>query len=115
MGCERGGNYKKKISSNESYNMKVKCQFMQRFVSNGCGWKVMVRFGFHNYKLAKNLDGHDVLGSLKDDETQLVNDITKYDETLMYIIIASEDRDPENLKYVTSWIFIQDISSNFIY
>lgn len=48
--------------------MKVKCSFMLKFVSSGSGWNIMVRCGFLNHKLTKDLDDHDILGCLKDDE-----------------------------------------------
>lgn len=48
--------------------MKVKCLFMLRSMSSGSGCNTIVRCGLHNHKLAKDLDGHDILGRLKDDE-----------------------------------------------
>lgn len=65
MDCEREGNYKKKNSFKGTFGMKVKCPFMMRYVSSDIGLKVMVRCGFHNRKLAIDLDGHDILGRLK--------------------------------------------------
>lgn len=53
------------------YRMKVKCQFMLRFGSNGSSWKVMVRCEFHNHKIAKYFNGHDVLARLKDMKDKL--------------------------------------------
>lgn len=72
MGCERAGNYKSKNASESNnssegiYNMKVKCPFRLRYVPSGNGWKWMVRYGLHNHKLSKDLEGHGILGRLKD-------------------------------------------------
>ncbi|XP_058742600.1 uncharacterized protein LOC131615116 [Vicia villosa] len=101
IGCERGGNYKRKNVYEGSYSMKVKCPLMLRSVSSGGGWKVTVRCGFHNHILAKDLDGHDVLGRLKDNERKPVNDMTKYNMAPRYLTDALKDRDPENLTSVT--------------
>lgn len=81
--------------------MKVKCPFRLRYVANGSGWKIMVRCGLHNHKLSKNLDDHDILGLLKDHERQFVNDMTKYNMTPKYIVVALKDKDPENFTSVT--------------
>ena len=50
---------------------------MLRFMLSERGWKVTVRCEFHNHILANDLDGHDVLGHLKDQEINFVNDMTK--------------------------------------
>lgn len=68
MSCERGGNYKKNNSFEDSYIMKVKCPFMLRPMSNGNSWEVMARCAFHNHKLVPDLDIHGILNCLKDDE-----------------------------------------------
>ena len=49
---------------------------------------------FHNHILAKDLDGHDVLGCLKDNERKFVNVNTRYNIVPRYIIAALKDRDP---------------------
>ncbi|XP_050914644.1 uncharacterized protein LOC127129523 [Lathyrus oleraceus] len=81
--------------------MKVKCPFRLRSASSGSSWKIMVRYGFQNHKLFKDLDGHDILDHLKVHERQFVNDMTKYNMTLQYIASALKDKDPENLTSVT--------------
>ncbi|XP_058783719.1 uncharacterized protein LOC131658444 [Vicia villosa] len=100
MGCERGGNYKKKNYSDGSYSMKVKCPFMLRSVPSGSSLKVKVRCGFHNHILVKDLYGHGVLGRLKENERQFVNDMIKYNMVPRYIIAALKYRDPKNLTSV---------------
>lgn len=67
----------------------------------GICWKVIVRCGLHNHKLSKNLEGHDILGRLKDYKRQCVNEMTKYNMTSRYIVDALKDKDPENLTSVT--------------
>lgn len=57
--------------------------------------------GFHNHILAKDLDGYDILGRLKDHERKFVNDMTKCNMTLRYIVVALKDRDSKNLTSVT--------------
>src|ERR1051325_6890648 len=98
MGCDRGGNYKKKnkaaAPSDVTYSMKVKCPFRLRSVPSGDGWKVMVRCGMHNHKLDKELVGHDILGRLKEEERKIVNDMTKYNMAPRYIASALKDKDP---------------------
>lgn len=101
IGCEKGGNYKRKDSFEDSYSMKVKCSFMLRLVPCGSGWNVMVSCGFPNHKLAKDLDDHDILGRFKDNERQFVNDMTKYYMALKYIIAVLKYRYPEDLTSVT--------------
>lgn len=77
MGCKRGENYEKNNSSKGNYSMKVNCTFMLISVSSGISLKIMVRCEFLNHKLAKDLDGYGILGRLKDDERQFVNNMTK--------------------------------------
>ncbi|XP_050895603.1 uncharacterized protein LOC127102248 [Lathyrus oleraceus] len=104
---EKEGNYKRKNTSESSkfsedtYSMKVKCPFRLRSTPSGSGWKVMVRFGFHNHKLSEDLDDHDILDRLKVHERQFVNDVTKYNMVLRYIIYVLKDKDPRNLTSVT--------------
>ena len=81
--------------------MKVKCSFRLRSVLSGDGWKVMVRCGMHNHKLDKELVGHDILGRLKEEERKFVNDMTKYNMALWYIIYALKDKHPENFTSIT--------------
>ncbi|XP_050920574.1 uncharacterized protein LOC127138225 [Lathyrus oleraceus] len=107
MGCKRGVNYKRNNTSKSSksskgiYSMKVKCPFRLRSTLSGSGWKMMVMYGFHNNKLSKDLDGHDILGRLKVHERQFVNDMTKYIMDPQYIVSALKDKDSENLTSVT--------------
>ncbi|KAI5445319.1 hypothetical protein KIW84_013522 [Lathyrus oleraceus] len=101
MGCERSGNYKKKVVVAGNYTMKAKCQFMLIFVPSENGWKVMVGCEFHNHMLGNDLNGNGVLGRLKDHERKFVNDMTKYNMAPRYIVVALKDRDPENLRSVT--------------
>lgn len=82
MDCERGGNDKKKVVVAWNYTMNVKYPFMLRSVSCGSGWKVTVRCGFQNHMLAKDLNGNDILGRLKDHERKFMNDMTKLNMTL---------------------------------
>lgn len=44
--------------------------------------------------LAKDLNGNDVLGRLKDHEIKFVNNMTKYNMALRYIVATLKDRDP---------------------
>ncbi|XP_058764157.1 uncharacterized protein LOC131637575 [Vicia villosa] len=71
MGCDRGGNYKKKnevaAPSDGNYTMRLRCPFRLRSASNGIGWKVVVKCGMHNHRLDKDMLSHDILGRLKDD------------------------------------------------
>lgn len=99
MDCKRGRNYKKENFFDGSYSMKVKCAFMLISLPSGSGWRVTSEF--HNHKLAKDLDDHDVLGHLKDNERYFVNGATKYNVVPIYIIVALKDKDPENLTSVT--------------
>ncbi|XP_058774347.1 uncharacterized protein LOC131648622 [Vicia villosa] len=96
MGCERGGNYKRRYaseitnSSDGIYSMKVKCQFRLRYIPSGPSWKV-----------DNDLEGHNILGRLKDHERKFVNDMTKYNMAPRYIIVALKDKDPENLMSIS--------------
>ncbi|XP_058783597.1 uncharacterized protein LOC131658306 [Vicia villosa] len=101
MGCERGRNYKRKNESEGSYSMKGKYPFMLRYVPSGSGWKVTVKCEFHNHVLASDLDGHDILVRLKDNERKFVIEMTKYNMAPRYIIVALKDIDLENMKSVT--------------
>ncbi|XP_058733650.1 protein FAR1-RELATED SEQUENCE 5-like [Vicia villosa] len=105
MGCDRGGNYKKKhedaTPSNDNSTMRLRCPFRLRSVPSGIGWKVVVKCGMHNHILDKDMLGHDILGRLKDDERKFVNDMTKYNMAPRYIVSALKDKDPENLTSIT--------------
>lgn len=81
--------------------MNVKCPFRLRSVTCGSTWKVIVRRELHNHKIYKNLEGHDILDRLKDHERQFMNDMTKYNTTQRYIVVALKDKGPENLTSVT--------------
>lgn len=80
--------------------MKVKCPFMLRSVPSGRDWKVTIMCGIHNHELATDLDGHDILGSLKHGEINFVSDMTKYNMAPRYIVVALKDRDLESLMIV---------------
>ncbi|XP_050902765.1 uncharacterized protein LOC127115212 [Lathyrus oleraceus] len=75
--------------------MKVKCLFRLRYVPSDSGWNVIVMCGLHNHKLPKDLEGHDILGRIKDHERWFVNDMTKYNMAPSYIVTALKDKDPE--------------------
>lgn len=77
--------------------MKVKCPFMLRYVSGGIGWKVIFRGELHNHKRSKDLEYHDILSRLKDHKRQFVNDMTKYNMILRYIVATLKNKDSENL------------------
>ncbi|XP_058733588.1 uncharacterized protein LOC131605222 [Vicia villosa] len=66
--------------------MRIKCPFRLRSVPSGASWKVMVRYAMHTYRLYGGLEGHDILGRLKDDEKKFVNDMTKYNMAPRYWI-----------------------------
>ncbi|XP_058725673.1 uncharacterized protein LOC131596966 [Vicia villosa] len=74
--------------------MKVKCSFRLRYVPSGICWKVMVRCRMNNHKLFEDLEGHHLLGRLKDHERKFMNDMTKYNMALRY-------KDSKNLTNVT--------------
>lgn len=52
---------------------------------SGSSWKVTIRCGFHNYQLSKGLDGHDILGRLKGQGKNFLNDMMKYNLAPRYI------------------------------
>lgn len=60
-------------------------------MSSGCGLNIKVRCGIHNPHLAEDLDGNNILGRLKSKERHYVNDVTKYNMTLVYIMSALKD------------------------
>ncbi|XP_058784314.1 uncharacterized protein LOC131659092 [Vicia villosa] len=107
MGCERGGTYKRKNASKATnfsdgiYSMKVKRPFRLRSIPSGSGWKVMVRCEMHNHRVENDLEGHNILGRLKDHERKFVNDTMKYNRAPRYIIYSLKDKDPENLTSIT--------------
>ncbi|XP_058733832.1 uncharacterized protein LOC131605502 [Vicia villosa] len=82
MGCDRGGNHKKKnevvAPSDGNSTMRLRCPFRLGSVPSGIGWQVGVKCGMHNHKIDKDMLGHDILGRLKDDERKFVNDMMKY-------------------------------------
>ena len=82
MGCEIGGNYKKKDVIVTSYTMKVKYPIMLISVPSGSGWKVTVKCEFHNHVIVKNIEDDGALGRLKDSERKFVNYMTKYNMAL---------------------------------
>lgn len=45
--------------------------------------------------------GHDILGRLKPDERQFVNDMAKYHMAPKFIVAALKDRDPNNPTHTT--------------
>ncbi|XP_058773970.1 uncharacterized protein LOC131648204 [Vicia villosa] len=55
----------------------------------------------HNHKLSKDLEVHDILGRLKDQERNFVNDMTKYNMAPRYIVAAFKHKDQKNLTSVT--------------
>lgn len=69
----------------------------------------MVRHELHNDKHTKDLDGHDILGHLKDDERQFLSDITKYNMAPRSISTALKERDPETL----SIVFVQYLKKKY--
>ncbi|XP_058784801.1 uncharacterized protein LOC131659661 [Vicia villosa] len=88
MGCDRGGNYKKKnevaAPSDGNSTMRLRCPFRLRSTLNVIGWKVVVKCEMHNHILDKDMLGHDILGRLKYDERKFVNDMTKYNMAPRY-------------------------------
>lgn len=68
-----------------------------RYAQSGCGWNIKVRSGIHNQCLAEDLDAHNILCHLRPGEIKLVNNMTKDNMTLGYIMGASKDVNVENL------------------
>ncbi|XP_050902860.1 uncharacterized protein LOC127115324 [Lathyrus oleraceus] len=88
------------IHSDTANGKRVKCPFRLRSLSNGSGWKVVVRCELQNHKPSKDLEGHDILGRLKDHERRYVNDMIKYNMSPRYIVATLKDKDPGNLTSV---------------
>src|SRR4051812_12973102 len=103
MCYEREENYKRRNasettnSSDDIYSMKVKCSFRLRSIPSGPSWKVVVRCRMHNHRVDNDLEGHNILGRLKDHVSKFVNDMTKYNMTSREIIVALNNKDPKNL------------------
>lgn len=53
-----------------------------------------------NYDLVEGLDGHDVLGRLKPKEREFVNDMTKSNKVLRFIVVALKDMNVGNMTIV---------------
>lgn len=78
MGCERGRNYKNEKSSQVTCSRRFNWPFKLRYVPSGSGWNIMTICGIHNHDQSKDLGGHNILGHVKLDERQFVNDMTIY-------------------------------------
>lgn len=74
---KRGGKYKNQIFSQGTCSGRVKCPFTLKYMPNNNNLNVTVRCNIHNYELAKNLVGHNILSHVKPRERQFVNGITK--------------------------------------
>lgn len=60
----------------------------------------MIICDIQNYDLVEGLEGHDVLGRLKPEEREFVNDMTKSNKVLKFIVVALKDMNVGNMTTV---------------
>lgn len=60
-----------------------------------------IRYEIHNRDLAKDLEGHDIFDYLKQNERQVVNNMTNYHMSSNFTVPALKDKDVDNLTTTT--------------
>ncbi|MCL7025726.1 hypothetical protein MKW94_019008 [Papaver nudicaule] len=110
LGCERGGVYrdhKKKTDTptpkdltkkRESGTRKCGCPFTLKGVwMSGDKWKVRVHCGVHNHDLPETLVGHSYVARLKEEEKQILVDLTKSGARPRQVLSTLKERSKENM------------------
>ena len=80
--CERGGGHKvskKRLKHETTGSRKCGCMFMVRgYLSRKKkDWRLNILNGVHNHEMEPSLEGHMLVGRLKENDKKLVRDLTK--------------------------------------
>ena len=94
LGCDKGERYKRVESSTQSATKKCSCLFKIRStpLKDGLGWKVEIKYGFHNHELPDRLKGHAFVGRLSANEHKHIEDLAKRRVPPRYILLSSQER-----------------------
>ncbi|OVA14298.1 hypothetical protein BVC80_9021g23 [Macleaya cordata] len=108
LGCERGGVYK--THKKKDYKPKTGLKRKRESSSKKCGcpfklrsrciaenkWNLRVRCGSHNHEVANSLTGHAYVARLKEDEEQLVVQLTASGARPREVLTALKERNKDN-------------------
>ena len=97
LGCERGGKYRKyKCDAEPSLSGTRKCdcpfRLRGRPISQGEGWVLNVKCGYHNHDVSSTLVGHPYAGRLKSSEHSLLVDTTKSQVKPVNILLTLKEK-----------------------
>ncbi|XP_058766295.1 PKS-NRPS hybrid synthetase cheA-like [Vicia villosa] len=104
FGCDKGGKYKKKTDSEtQSASKRCGCPFKIRSTpwKDGSGWKIDVKYGVHNHGLPDKFEGHAFVNRLNTNDKQHIVDLTKRHVQPRHILLSLQERDPENVTWIT--------------
>ncbi|GAU21453.1 hypothetical protein TSUD_32840 [Trifolium subterraneum] len=107
LSCSRGDVYKEKkriLKKQDTTTKKFMCPFRLRgYFLASQEWKLSVVCGEHNHEMEKTLEGHTLAGSLKPEEKECVQELTKNLVPPKNILTTLRGRNPEsktNMKQV---------------
>jgi len=103
LGYERGEKYRKyKCDAEPSLSAKRKCdcpfRLRGKHISQGEGWVLNVKCGYHNHDVSCTLGCHPYAGRLKSVEHSLLVDMTKSQVILANILLTLKEKDECNVK-----------------
>ncbi|XP_045831510.1 uncharacterized protein LOC123922888 [Trifolium pratense] len=100
LDCERGGRYvstNKKLKSDQTGTRKCGCPFRLRgYCHADKTWHLTVVNGKHNHELDKAVEGHLIVGRLKPEERQCMEEMSRNLVPPKNIMSTLKDRDPNN-------------------
>ena len=101
IACERSGQYKckkKEFVRRDAGTRKCGCPFKLhgKLVHGGEGWMVKFICGIHNHELEKTLVGHPYAGRLKNDEKNIIADMTKSNVKPRNILLTLKEHSANN-------------------
>ncbi|KAK2439915.1 protein FAR1-RELATED SEQUENCE [Trifolium repens] len=99
--CERSGTYVskgKKLKTEKTGTRKCQCPFRLRGYLHVTDnkWYMTVVNGTHNHELDKGLEGHLIVGRLKRNEKETMDELTRNLVAPKNILATLKERDPEN-------------------
>lgn len=103
FGCDKGEKYKEGDSVTQSATKKYGCPFKIWTTpsKDGSGWKIDVKYGFHNHGLPDRFEDNSFVDRLNADEHQHIVDLTKWHVPPRHILLSLQERDPQNMTRVT--------------
>lgn len=101
-GCDKGGKCKEGDSVTKSATKKCGCPFKIRskLSKDSFGWKIDVKYGFHNHGLPDRFESHSFVGRLNIDEQQFIVDLTKCHVPPRHIILSFQERYSKNVTQI---------------